>query len=216
MIVRFLNLETSNHKVMTTLHFFKNSMVLAFLLFVSAFTFTACGDNAKKTDTEEVAEDQNKPNSDLTKESDERFLVRATEINMEEIELGKLAQQKGTHADVKALGKMMEDGHTKALNDLKTLAASKSIAVPAASTQDAINAYNKLNEKSGDEFDREYCDMMVKGHKDAISLFENATQGNNDPDVKTWASNMLPDLRMHLQHAEACEAKLKQLSEKTN
>ena len=150
MIVRFLNLETSNHKVMTTLHFFKNSMVLAFLLFVSAFTFTACGDNAKKTDTEEVAEDQNKPNSDLTKESDERFLVRATEINMEEIELGKLAQQKGTHADVKALGKMMEDGHTKALNDLKTLAASKSIAVPAASTQDAINAYNKLNEKSGD------------------------------------------------------------------
>ena len=109
----------------------------------------------------------------------------------------------------------MEDGHTKSFADLKTLAGSKSIAVPASATQDALDAYKKLNEKSGDEFDREYCDMMVKGHKDAINLFENATQGNNDPDVKVWASNSLSDLRAHLLHAESCEATLKQLSEKT-
>ena len=53
---------------------------------------------------------------------------------------------------------------------------------------------------------------MVSGHKDAIDLFENATEGNNDPDVKSWASGMLPDLRTHLAQAQACDDKLKQIN----
>ena len=67
---------------MATTKFFSTSLLTAFLLMISFFSFTACNDNARKTDTEAVAEDQNKPNSDLTKESDERFLMRAAEINL--------------------------------------------------------------------------------------------------------------------------------------
>src|SRR5688572_32420960 len=46
--------------------------------------------------------------------------------------------------------------------------------------------------------DKEYCDMMVKGHKEAINAFENAASNAYDADIKAWASSMLPSLRTHL------------------
>ncbi len=182
------------------------------LLVLVGIGFASCKDQTKPVDTEEVAQEANEPKSDLTKESDERFLVRAAEINLGEIELGKLAQQRGTHAEVKALGKMMEDAHTKAMNDLRALASSKAIAIPTSPTQDDMDLYKKMTEqKVGMDFDKEYCDKMVNGHKDAIDLFDNATKGNNDPDVKTFAMNMLPELRTHLDHAQLCQDKLKNM-----
>ena len=197
---------------MTTLHFSKNSLLLFSFLLVAFLGFISCNNTTQnKKDSEEVAEDMNKPASDATKESDERFLVRAAEINLEEVKLGQLAQQKAVNEDVKSLAKMMTDGHGKAMTDLSTLAASKSIAVPAVPTNDVQDVYQRLSEKTGNDFDKEYCDRVVKGHKDAISLYENATTGNNDPDVKAWANKILPDLRAHLQHAEMCEQKLKNM-----
>lgn len=198
---------------MSTCNQFNKPSLLFGFLFLSLLSFVSC-DNRPK-DSKEAAQEINKPNSDYTKESDERFLVRAAEINLEEIQLGQLAQQQGTMAEIKELGRMMEQGHTKANNDLNALAAQKGIAVPKVVTADSQDHYNKLSEKSGNDFDREYCDMMVKGHKDAIDLYDNATKGNNDPDIKTWASNMLSDLRQHLAQAQSCEDKLK-MAEKTN
>lgn len=173
-----------------------------------------CSCNDAPKDSKEAATEMNKPNSDATRESDERFLVRAAEINFEEIRLGQLAEQKGTEVEVRELAQMMIQAHTKAKRDLDALASSKGIAVPTAPTDATENTYKNLNEKSGRDFDREYCDKMVSGHKDAIDLFEGATRGNNDPDVKNWASGTLEELRMHLSHAQSCETKLKQLADK--
>jgi putative membrane protein len=198
---------------MSTNQFNKPSLLFGFLL-LSLMSFVSCENKPK--DSKEAAQEINKPNSDYTKESDERFLVRAAEINLEEIQLGQLAQQRGTLAEVKELGRMMEQAHSKANDDLHALASRKGIAVPMTATEDSRDTYNKMSEKTGNDFDRDYCDKMVKGHKDAIDLYENATKGNNDPDIKTWASNMLPDLRQHLASSQSCEDKLKQLADKTN
>jgi len=46
-----------------------------------------------------------------------QFLVRAAEIDLEEIQVGQLAQKKSTMIDVQELGKMMETEHTKSLSD---------------------------------------------------------------------------------------------------
>ena len=179
------------------------------IILLSFMGLCSCNDAPK--DSKEAAQEMNKPNADATRESDERFLVRAAEINFEEIRLGQLAEQKGMTAEVRDLAKMLVQAHDKAKNDLHALSSSKGIAVPLAPTEATENAFKNLNEKSGHEFDHEYCDKMVAGHKDAIDLFEGATKGNNDPDVKFWASGMLQDLKMHLAQAQACEEKLKQL-----
>jgi putative membrane protein len=108
-----------------------------------------------------------------------------------------------------ALGKMMEDEHSKAMEDLKSLAAKKQVTIPTAATEKIQDAYKKLSEKTGKDFDKEYSDMMVKGHKDAIDKFEKAAKDAEDADIRNWASSMLPSLNAHLEHARQCEEKVK-------
>ena len=186
-------------------------LVLLQLALVSAVTFTlsSCGSKEKTEDSKEVAEDKNDAKMDgMKNEADANFLVDVAETNQEEINLGKLAQQKGSMADVKELGKMMENAHTKAMTDLSALAMQKSISLPEVKTEDVNEAYKKMSEKkSGKDFDKEYCDMMVDGHKKTIEKFEKASTDSVDPDIKAMATNMLPELRKHLEMAEMCQKK---------
>ena len=137
--------------------------------------------------------------------------MEAAEINMEEIQLGQLSQSKSKNAEIIALGKMMEDAHTKAMNDLKSLAGKKQVTIPTTLTEDGQDAYKKMSDKSGKDFDKEYCDMMVKGHKKAIDKFEKAAEDSQDADIKVWAASMLPNLRTHLDHAIMSDEKMKKM-----
>ncbi|MGV3611945.1 MAG: DUF4142 domain-containing protein [Fluviicola sp.] len=183
------------------------SLVFLGGLGLSLFILNACGGNPD--DPKEIAEEQNEEKFDDRKsEKDADFLVEAAEINLEEIKLGELAQERAMTAETKALGKMMVTEHTAALKELKTLAANKSITIPAVLTEDGQDAWDDLNEEKGIDFDKEYAGMMVKGHKSAIRKFENASSNAEDADIRNWASSMLPGLRTHLEHAEACKEKL--------
>ena len=186
-----------------------NSVPFLIALFcVISFGISSCNNKPKTEDSKEVAEDKNDAKMNgMKNEADAQFLVNVAEINQEEISLGKLAQQKGSMTDVKELGKMMVDAHTKAMTDLSALAMSKSISLPESKTDDVNEAYKEMNQKSGREFDKEYCDKMVDGHKDAISKFEKASNDAVDPDIKAMAANMLPALHKHLEMAEMCKKK---------
>lgn len=179
--------------------------VSAFIIF--ALTASSCGNTNKPEDTKKTAEEHNDAKFDNKQEADAQFLVSAAEINMEEIQLGQLAQKNGMMAEVKELGKMMEADHSKALNDLQALAAKKQISLPASITDNGKDAYKKLMAKQGKDFDKEYCAMMVEGHKAAIEKFEKASTDAADPDIKNWATSMLPGLRAHLDHAITCQKK---------
>lgn len=183
---------------------------LAHALFIgAAFFATSCGGD-KPEDPADVAEEMNEEQFDDRKsEKDAEFVAEAAAINMEEIELGELAQEKGMSQDVKDLGKMMVDEHTKALNDIKMLADKKGITIPSSLTEDAQDKYNKLNEKSGKDFDKEYADMMVKGHEKAIDKFEKASSDADDMDIRDMAASMLPSLHTHLEHSKECQEKAK-------
>lgn len=170
----------------------------------------SCKDENKEEDPKEVAEDQNEAqfenNDDMEDDSD--YLVAAAEIDMKEIELGKLAQQKGSSADVKSFGKMMVDEHTKASSQTKALAESKSITLPTALTEKGQDAYNDLNDETGLDFDKKYAEMMVDAHEKGIEKMEKASEKANDQEIRTWAAGMLPTLRTHLEHAKALKDKV--------
>jgi putative membrane protein len=191
--------------------YMKKGMLLLTFAFTLLF-ISSCTDTRQPDDTKEIAEDQNEEKFDNNKqEKDAQFLVNAAEINLEEIQLGQLAQQKGTSAHVKELGKMMEDGHSKTLGDLTALAQSKMITIPNAPTENAQDAYNNLNAKSGSDFDKAFSDRMVEGHKDAIDIFEKASENCSDTDIKNWATATLPALRGHLEHSIDCQKKSEKL-----
>jgi len=179
--------------------------ILLIVVIISASSFM----NKNTNDTNRFAEVINDDKFDKNNsEKDAKFLVNAAEFNIEEISLGQLAQQKGNMGHVKELGKMMEVAHTKSLADLSALAKTKNISLPTLQTENGKDDYKKLSEKSTDNFDKSYADMMVNEHKKAIELFEKASTDCTDPDIKAWAAASLPTLRKHLDHAMACQKKM--------
>lgn len=171
---------------------------------------SSCGEN-KTTDSKEVAEQENidklakgdKAIVVIENDNAMKFLMEVAEMQLEEISLGKLAQQKGSSAHVKELGKMMEADHSKSFTEISALAKSKSVSIPTSVTKDSKDAYDKLNGKTGKDFDKTYSDMVVEHHEDAIEKFEKASAESKDPEIKAWATKNLPALRTHLEHAKA-------------
>jgi len=171
---------------------------------------TAANNDNKNEDPKDAAEDHNDAKfTTNNSEKDAQFLVDAADINLAEANMGKLAATQGMTKEVRELGEMMNREHQKAYDDLTALAKKKNITIPAAVSDNAQKNYNTLSEKRGSDFDKDFCDAMVTGHKDAIDKFENASKESTDPDIQTWASNMLPSLRTHLDHSMDCQEKVK-------
>jgi len=186
--------------------------ILGAAVVTMSFGMGSCKNEPKAEDPKEVAEDANEQNLDTeatdSLEDDSEYLVDAAEVDLKEIELGKLAETKSTNADVKALAKMMIDAHTKASADTKALAAKKGITLPAALTDKGEDARKDLNDKTGKDFDKAYTDAMVDGHEKTIKEIEKASEKAKDPDVRMWAAKMLPELRKHLEHSKMAKEKV--------
>lgn len=140
--------------------------------------------------------------------SDRRFIKEAAEGGMSEVELGRLAQLKGSIEDVKKFGQRMVEDHTKANDKLKELAASKTLTLPEkpSATQEA--AKDRLMKLSGAEFDRAYMRNMVQDHKSDVTAFRTESKSGHDPDVKAFATQMLPTLLDHLKSAQGIAPKV--------
>lgn len=170
----------------------------------------SCKNETKQEDPKEVAEDANETKFDSidSKEDDSQFLVDQAEVNLAEIEIGKLAQTKGVNPEVKKFGQMLVDDHTKAASEVSALAKAKNFTLPTSLTEEGQDEYKKLNEKSGADFDKKFADMMIDGHEKAIKKLEKASKDAKDPDVRTWASNNIAGLTAHLEHAKMLKQNL--------
>jgi putative membrane protein len=142
------------------------------------------------------------------KAADHKFIVEAGQGGMAEVTLGKLAEQKGSNQVVKNFGAQMVKDHSKANDELKSIASSKNVTVPDSLTAKDKALYEMLSAMSGDQFDRTYIKAMVKDHQTDVSEFRKESQNGRDSDVKNFASKTLPTLEHHLQMAQDAEAKL--------
>jgi putative membrane protein len=93
--------------------------------------------------------------------------------------------------------------HSKAGDDLKQVAVAKNITLPADLSDDAKKEMEKLNKKTGKDFDKAYMDMMLDDHKKDVKDFEKAADKCKDADLKNFATTTLPVLKKHLDSAQA-------------
>ncbi len=167
----------------------------------------ACNSGTEnETDSKEVAHELNEEKFDDTKlEDDAAFLVKAADGGMMEVKLGQLAVANAASPAVKQFGQMMVDGHGKANEELKTLAASKNISIPDSLSDKKRDKYNELAEKKGADFDKAYAAYMVEDHKEDIEAYKKAAENAKDAEIKSWAAGKVPVLQQHLQKAEAAK-----------
>ncbi|AHM61010.1 hypothetical protein D770_13780 [Flammeovirgaceae bacterium 311] len=131
-------------------------------------------------------------------DSDTReFVNEAASGGMMEVELGKLAQEKATNQQVKDFGGMMVKDHGQANDRLKSIAQNKNIQLPTAMNEEHQEHVNRLRNLSGQEFDREYVNLMVEDHEEDISKFESMQGDVQDQELKQWIDSTLPTLRTH-------------------
>ncbi len=167
-------------------------------------------DSINETKAPENLDDNNTATTPVAVgEDDAKFVTEAASGGMAEVELGKLAKEKGQHVDVKAFGEMMVNDHSKANDELATLAQAKNITLPASLGTDALNLRDELSKKSPGDFDKSYIEDMVKDHEKDIKLFEDASKNLKDAELKAFVDKTLPTLRNHLNHAKSVKDKLK-------
>ena len=137
------------------------------------------------------------------------FWTTAAQGGVAEVELGKIAQTKAANQEVKNFARMMVEEHTKANNELKSLAAKRSITLPATMNSGNQATLTELQNLVGEEFDREYVAAMVDNHEADVQLFESQAADDSDPDAKAFAAKTLPTLKKHLEMIKAIQAKMR-------
>jgi putative membrane protein len=141
--------------------------------------------------------------------ADRKFMEKAAQGGMAEVELGKLAEDKASNDQVKQFGKRMVDDHSKANDQLKSLAQSKGVTLPTEMDKSAQKERDKLAKLSGADFDREYMKHMVSDHNKDVKEFKSESKSAKDADVKSFAASTLPTLEQHLDLAKSTEATVK-------
>ena len=132
----------------------------------------------------------------------QKFMQDAATGGMMEVALGKMAQEKASSQEVKAFGERMVTDHTKANDELKSIAQEKSVVLPDAMSAKQQRGIEKLSGLSGAEFDQEYMKMMVKDHEKDVKDYQKASENVSDQEVQDFAAKTLPTLKEHLQKAE--------------
>jgi putative membrane protein len=138
-------------------------------------------------------------------EQDRTFIQNAAKANQDEIDVGKLAQQKSSNPQVKSYAQTLVDDHTKSLRELENLAGKKGVSITPRQGATAGAEYSQLEGQSGVLFDRTFASQMVQDHEKAISMFEQALKNTQDPDVRNYINMTLPVLRNHLMQARDIE-----------
>jgi putative membrane protein len=140
---------------------------------------------------------------------DAKFAVAAYNGSMAEVELGQLAQEKGTSAAIKEFGAMMVKDHSKAKDELKKVADAHKVKLPASVSTEMQELKKKLSEKTGAEFDKAYAEAMVKDHEEDIELFTQAQNILTYQDLMALNKSTLPVLTHHLEMIKKIKEGLK-------
>jgi putative membrane protein len=129
---------------------------------------------------------------------DAAFIAKAANGGMTEVELGKLAAEKGESPEVKDFGNRMVKDHSKANDELKEVASKMNVTVPEKVDAKHQATIAKMSALSGAAFDKAYVKGMLKAHKEDIALFESADKEVKNEDLKKFIENTIPVMKEHL------------------
>lgn len=180
---------------------------------VMAAAVTACaGDDARENDTPATGTGGAVTGTTGTLDGDRDFVEEHLAMGHAEVELGRLAEERATHADVKEFAAMMVREHQAAGEELKRIASGAAASTTTPMRNEVDEELAELREEmsklTGRDFDRRYIDEMIEDHEDAIDDLENKAERASHPEVKAWAAKTLPSVRQHLERAKSIKETL--------
>ena len=140
------------------------------------------------------------------------LLNKANQMNYEEQETAKMAHSKaGDNQALITYADTIRGDHEANEEAVSALSRQKSIKLEGTNPDKVEKA--PMKDLSGGAFNDAYLDEQIKGHKDALSMFESA-KGNykSDPDMELYIEQTLPVLQAHLKMAQNLRHRISPMS----
>lgn len=132
--------------------------------------------------------------------SDRRFVIKAADAGHAEERVAQLAAQRTKNAEVHRLAQKLIEDHKLVNAELRGIASNRD--VPIDTEPDHGPPYRRLSRAPDDEFDREFIAHLTDQYEKQVKLFESASRGAKDVEIRTFATKHLPQIREHLQTAQ--------------
>jgi putative membrane protein len=124
------------------------------------------------------------------------FVTKAAQGGLTEVAVSKAAAATSQDEKVRQFADQMVRDHSKANDELTSLAKSKGLQVPTSLDAEHQAIVQKLSNKKGADFDAAYAKQMQEDHAKTVALFQSATK-SSDPDLAAFAKKTLPTLTQH-------------------
>lgn len=135
----------------------------------------------------------------MASSQDKQFVMKSSEGNLTEVELGKLALQKSQNPDVKQFAQKMIDDHTMLMNKMQPFAEQMGVKPPSKLSAKHQQLETRLKALSGEKFDKEYIKAMVADHHHDLAEFVAESSKAADPGLKETVTQGTQVIREHTQ-----------------
>ena len=135
--------------------------------------------------------------------ADKKFAMMVAQTDIAELQVSNMALQKSNSDDVKKLAQKLIDDHTKTTDSMKEIASKKGLTLPTETDAKHKALAAKLQNESGDQFDKDYLAANSMDHHKVVAAFEKEANSGQDPDIKSFASQYLPSIQEHTKMIDA-------------
>ena len=128
------------------------------------------------------------------------FVNAATIANTYEIEAGKIAEQRASSADVKALARMIVADHTRIGQEMASTLKSEGLDITPPNELDERRKgmLDNLRQAGDSDFDLAYLHQQLAAHIEALELMKGYADHGDNPALKALAAKTAPVIQKHL------------------
>lgn len=136
---------------------------------------------------------------------DAKFITRTAQANLAEVQMSAWAKDHALSDEVRQFaGKVMDD-HTKLADELRGLAVNQNATLTADLDPKDSAEIERMKTLEPNVMERAYMHEVMKWHQREADAFKREVETGKDPDLKNWASRMLPKIQAHIKQGEDTE-----------
>ena len=146
---------------------------------------------------------KNNNNNNAVNANDKTFVLMAALSNYAEISAGQLALTKTADPNVQMFAQKMITDHTKSQDSLQLIAGQLGLNAPDSLDAAHVQMAAMLSTMTGRAFDSTYVHGQVTDHMATVNLMQTESTNGNNSAVKSYVTNYLPPVQMHLMMADS-------------
>jgi putative membrane protein len=131
-------------------------------------------------------------------EGDQAFLKQALGVNQLELQLGRLAVERGNTPELKAMGQKMVQKHTELGRQLSELAKQSGMSGEPELSPDQQETFDRVKSQSGSGFDAAFKQTVDAGHVKELAMYRDEVSRAVSPQLRTLAEQRVAALEQSM------------------